>query len=368
MKGNNSSSSDYDSSRDRWNGERAHVPEEVSHAYPRSARSSLDEQRHPVEAQQNEGDHESQSSSRPYPHQDLSRMDGEILGRRGHSAESSDPVEGEDQDGPEGEAMSDDDNLEDDESEENEEGSSTSKDNNSTTTKSEEGSDSLVIAMYGARRPAVKVRSMFVDKLFKMVEDPAIQHLISWAKEGDMFYVYNCIKLSDTILPKFFKHNNWQSFVRQLNMYGFHKIYRYDREESNMNRKNPETQRWQFYHPHFQRDFPHLRKNIKRKSARSMNTAPATSRIAPMAYQKGSSVRGRQARTPGSIPHNRRALVVDSKTTLRRLDALTVPSVAFKGVAAGKLTTVKPNRTDLMDPLANPEWLLLAARHERLLR
>ncbi|KAF9964085.1 hypothetical protein BGZ70_006964 [Mortierella alpina] len=175
--------------------------------------------------------------------------------------------------------MSDEDNLEDDESEENEEGSSTSKDNNSVTAKSEEGSDSLVIAMYGARRPAVKVRSMFVDKLFKMVEDPAIQHLISWAKEGDMFYVYNCIKLSDTILPKFFKHNNWQSFVRQLNMYGFHKIYRYDREESNMNRKNPETQRWQFYHPHFQRDFPHLRKNIKRKSARSMNTAPATSRV-----------------------------------------------------------------------------------------
>ncbi|KAI8361492.1 hypothetical protein B0O80DRAFT_160747 [Mortierella sp. GBAus27b] len=46
-----------------------------------------------------------------------------------------------------------------------------------------------------------------------------------------------------------------------------------------MNRKNPETQRWQFYHPHFQRDFPQLRKNIKRKSARSMNTAPATSRV-----------------------------------------------------------------------------------------
>ncbi|KAF9957980.1 hypothetical protein BGZ72_001087 [Mortierella alpina] len=215
---NNNSSSDYDNSH-RWNRERAHVPEEGSHAYARSARSSLDEQRHPLETPNKENDHEDQLSNHPYNHQESSRINGE----RGHSAESTDPVEGEDQEGQDGEAMSDDDNLEDDESEENEEGSSTSKDNNSTTAKSEEGSDSLVIAMYGTRRPTVKVRSMFVDKLFKMVEDPSIQHLISWAKEGDMFYVYNCIKLSDTILPKFFKHNNWQSFVRQLNMYGFHK-------------------------------------------------------------------------------------------------------------------------------------------------
>lgn len=46
-----------------------------------------------------------------------------------------------------------------------------------------------------------------------------------------------------------------------------------------MNRKNPETQRWQFYHPHFQRDLPHLRKNIKRKSARNAISAPSTTRI-----------------------------------------------------------------------------------------
>ncbi|KAF8953303.1 hypothetical protein BGZ46_003239, partial [Entomortierella lignicola] len=147
-----------------------------------------------------------------------------------------------------------------------------------SSSKNDDGAESLVVSMYGSPS-LVKVRSMFIDKLYKMVEDPAIQHLISWAKEGDMFYVYNCIELSSSILPKFFKHNNWQSFVRQLNMYGFHKIYRYDREESNMNRKNPETQRWQFYHPDFQRDQPHLRNNIKRKSARSVNIAPTFSRV-----------------------------------------------------------------------------------------
>ncbi|KAF9155824.1 hypothetical protein DFQ26_009622 [Actinomortierella ambigua] len=110
----------------------------------------------------------------------------------------------------------------------------------------------------------VKVRSMFIDKLYSMVEDPSIQHLIAWAEAGDMFYVFNCIELASTVLPKFFKHNNWQSFVRQLN------------KESTMNRKNPETQRWQFYHPEFQRDQPHLRNNIKRKSARTNNSSSAT--------------------------------------------------------------------------------------------
>ncbi|KAG0316683.1 hypothetical protein BGZ97_006488 [Linnemannia gamsii] len=161
-------------------------------------------------------------------------------------------------------------------SEENDEDGRNSKERDGAA-KNEDGTCSLTFSMYHNQKP-VKVRSMFVDKLFKMVEDPSIQHLISWAKEGDMFYVYNCVELSDTILPRFFKHNNWQSFVRQLNMYGFHKIYRYDRE-STLNRKRPESQRWQFYHPQFQRDFPHLRANIKRKSARSMNTAPATSRV-----------------------------------------------------------------------------------------
>ncbi|KAF9961572.1 hypothetical protein BGZ72_003178 [Mortierella alpina] len=101
----------------------------------------------------------------------------------------------------------------------NEEGSE-SMDNNSS--KNGDGGDPLVVSMYGSPS-LVKVRSMFIDKLYKMVEDPSIQHLISWAKEGDMFYVFNCIELSTSVLPKFFKHNNWQSFVRQLNMYGFHK-------------------------------------------------------------------------------------------------------------------------------------------------
>ncbi|KAG0302783.1 hypothetical protein BGZ98_007219, partial [Dissophora globulifera] len=171
-------------------------------------------------------------------------------------------------DGNQDELVSDDDRAGDDDDgfgeEDGDDGNNEGSETNSS--KNDDGSEPLNISMYGSPS-LVKVRSMFIDKLYKMVEDPAIQHLISWAKDGDMFYVYNCIELSSSVLPKFFKHNNWQSFVRQLN------------KESTMNRRNPETQRWQFYHPDFQRDRPHLRNNIKRKSARSGNIAPTFSRV-----------------------------------------------------------------------------------------
>ncbi|KAF9107621.1 hypothetical protein BGX27_008681 [Mortierella sp. AM989] len=229
--------------------------------YHRSTRSSIESQK----AQHDKQRHSDQDSQR--------LQDEDNSEKNSPSRSTSHPDE--DREMHDDLMSEDDDQLEDDEYDEND-GSSGSRDG--VNSKNEDGSESVALTGGDVRKP-VKVRSMFVDKLYRMVEDPSIQHLISWAKEGDMFYVYNCIKLSDDVLPKFFKHNNWQSFVRQLNMYGFHKIYRYDREESSLNRKNPETQRWQFYHPHFQRDLPHLRKSIKRKSARNTISAPSTSRI-----------------------------------------------------------------------------------------
>ena len=56
-----------------------------------------------------------------------------------------------------------------------------------------------------------------------MVCDEATNDIIAWNEDGNGFIVKNVNKFSDEVLPKKFKHNNFSSFIRQLNMYDFHK-------------------------------------------------------------------------------------------------------------------------------------------------
>ena len=64
----------------------------------------------------------------------------------------------------------------------------------------------------------------FLAKLWKMVDDPLKDHLISWGPMGNTFVIHNQADFSRELLPFYYKHNNMASFVRQLNMYGFHKV------------------------------------------------------------------------------------------------------------------------------------------------
>ncbi|RCI01990.1 hypothetical protein CU098_004755 [Rhizopus stolonifer] len=111
---------------------------------------------------------------------------------------------------------------------------------------------------------AVKTQAAFVNKLYKMLEDDQITEYISWSLQGDLFSVPNPTSFSKCVLPQYFKHNNWQSFVRQLNMYGFHKVN--DLIHSNLNNEN---QTWEFKHPHFRRGAIGDLQNIKRKNAKT---------------------------------------------------------------------------------------------------
>ena len=65
--------------------------------------------------------------------------------------------------------------------------------------------------------------SRFLMKLYNILEDDENKNIIHWGDNGKYFIIENVHDFTEKILPKYYNHNNYSSFVRQLNMYDFHK-------------------------------------------------------------------------------------------------------------------------------------------------
>jgi hypothetical protein len=64
----------------------------------------------------------------------------------------------------------------------------------------------------------------FLTKLYQILENPEYENIIQWNDNGTSFLIKNISVFSQKVLPLYFKHNNYASFIRQLNIYDFHKI------------------------------------------------------------------------------------------------------------------------------------------------
>mmetsp|Transcript_27045 Transcript_27045/g.63475 ORF Transcript_27045/g.63475 Transcript_27045/m.63475 type:complete len:306 (+) Transcript_27045:205-1122(+) len=110
----------------------------------------------------------------------------------------------------------------------------------------------------------------FLTKTFHMIEqcDPSVA---SWSTDGKSFVIRDVDSFAKNVLPLYFKHSKFASFVRQLNFYSFRKLRASadDRslvvERSSMvSRNSSKSSAVKFAHEHFRRGQPELLHKITR--------------------------------------------------------------------------------------------------------
>jgi hypothetical protein len=127
------------------------------------------------------------------------------------------------------------------------------------------------------------VQTAFIHKLYNMLEDRSIQHLISWSSTNESFVMSPSNEFSK-VLAQYFKHTNISSFVRQLNMYGFHKV------SDVFHTGSPDSTLWEFKHGNgsFKKgDLTGLREIKRRASRHALIHRDSFSGQRPTASQPG---------------------------------------------------------------------------------
>jgi len=91
----------------------------------------------------------------------------------------------------------------------------------------------------------------FPAKVYAILANPRFNNSVEWLPHGRSWRIRNQKEFEKVVLPIFFEHTNFSSFVRQANGWGFRRISKGDDENS-------------YYHEYFLRGLPHLCKKMTR--------------------------------------------------------------------------------------------------------
>lgn len=124
-----------------------------------------------------------------------------------------------------------------------------------------------------------------------MLDDPTSSEVVEWAEDGASFIVKDTNEFSKEVLPKHFKHNNFASFVRQLNKYDFHKV----KASADGTGKRYGDFAWEFKHPNFTLHSIDQLSNIRRKP-------PSSKKSFGKEESEGVNMMQTMTMVPGAVP------------------------------------------------------------------
>ena len=123
--------------------------------------------------------------------------------------------------------------------------------------------------MLGKKRRLKKISKTepsFLSKLYQILSDKEYYQYIHWSHDGLSVIISDSTGLTKKVLPKFYNHHNYASFVRQLNMYNFRKI-----------RGDPKSNDQKYVHSEFYKgksiqEIQEIRRKIKTDEEKDKNS------------------------------------------------------------------------------------------------
>ncbi|BGP31573.1 Flocculation suppression protein [Rhodotorula toruloides] len=108
-----------------------------------------------------------------------------------------------------------------------------------------------------------------------MLTDERNEPWIAFSESGGTFTVFDPDTFAQNVLPRYFRHRNFQSFIRQLNLYNFSKVLT-ARTVPRAKPNKGEQETWEFQNTDFHRDRPEDVDLIRRRGA--IGPSPTRSR------------------------------------------------------------------------------------------
>eukprot|EP00573_Skeletonema_grethae_P001490 CAMPEP_0201687518 /NCGR_PEP_ID=MMETSP0578-20130828/1543_1 /ASSEMBLY_ACC=CAM_ASM_000663 /TAXON_ID=267565 /ORGANISM="Skeletonema grethea, Strain CCMP 1804" /LENGTH=527 /DNA_ID=CAMNT_0048171679 /DNA_START=295 /DNA_END=1878 /DNA_ORIENTATION=+ len=169
----------------------------------------------------------------------------------------------------------------------------------------------------GGSAPEVPI---FLQKTYHMI-DTCPATIATWSSDGLTFIVKNTHLFETTIIPQFFKHSKFSSFVRQLNFYGFRKIRFENSLKIDLEKEREQRNFWRFKHENFRRGRKDLLRDIKRSASSSSSSSSSAA-----AAGNGSAAANTAAVSPNATTSNAQAASPSPNNTSTTTAAITTPA------------------------------------------